>query len=664
MQFRVLGPLEVVDGHGSALDLGGTRERTLLALLLLSPDRVVPADRIVDEVWGERVPRDAAHALRVLVSRLRRSLRPAGVDGLLVTQPPGYVLRAADRIDASRFEQELDRGRGEQAAGEHVRAARTLRSALALWRGPAFADLLDHPAARAEAARLEEARLAAVEERIAADLACGRHAELVGELDALTAEHPVRERLWAHRMLALYRSGRQAEALRVYGELRALLDRELGIEPSASLARLHTAILRQDPGLDVRRPRDVRPAVAGTAPSSETAPPLLTEMGRVFVGRGDELELLTRMWRDDAGHGPQLALLSGEPGVGKTRLAAELAAAVLADGGAVLTGRCDEDLAVPYQPFVEALRDYVGRLLPVGHPDALGRHAGELARLVPEIADRLPDLPPPLRSDPETERYRLFDAVAAWLTAAAQERRLLLVLDDLHWAAKPTLQLLRHVSRAARTGRLLVVGTYRDSELGRAHPLTELLADLRRQAGVQRLKLSGLDEENVVAFLARTAGHDLRPDDLRLARAIHAETDGNPFFVREVLRHLTETGQIDHRDGRWAARLRVEEIGIPDGVREVVTHRLSRLSEATNAVLRVAAVVGATFDFALVAEAGELSGEELLSALEEAVDARLVIEAPGSVLRYRFVHAIVRSAVHASLTGARRAALHRRVARR
>jgi len=276
------------------------------------------------------------------------------------------------------------------------------------------------------------------------------------------------------------------------------------------------------------------------------------------------------------------------------------------------------------------------------------------------VGDRVPDLPDPLRSDPETERYRLFDAVAAWLAAAAADQPVVLVLDDLQWAAKPTLLLLRHIVRSPDTRQMLILGTYRDTELTHDHPLMEVLADLRRDATIERLSLSGLDDTEVAAFVEQAAGQTLDEDGLALARAIHHETEGNPFFVREVLRHLAETKSIERDRDRWRARVPVDELGIPEGVREVVVRRLSRLSDGTNQVLRVAAVVGAEFDVELVGPAGEVVETELLAALDEAVEARIVNEvAPG---RVRFSHALVRTTLYESLTGARRIALHRRVA--
>ena len=224
--------------------------------------------------------------------------------------------------------------------------------------------------------------------------------------------------------------------------------------------------------------------------SSLPMPALLTDVGRIFVGRDREFERLGQLWKEAAAGERRVALLAGEPGVGKTRLAAELAGRVHDGGATVLAGRCDEDLGVPYQPFVEALRHFGEHCLEEKLGPGLGRYAGDLIRLVPEIEQRVPDVPPPLRSDPETERYRLFDAAAAWLAAVSAEEPLLLVLDDLQWAAKPTLLLLRHVVRSPEARRVLVLGIYRDTELGHDHPLVEVLADLRRQGGVERLSLS------------------------------------------------------------------------------------------------------------------------------------------------------------------------------
>jgi class 3 adenylate cyclase/tetratricopeptide (TPR) repeat protein len=391
-------------------------------------------------------------------------------------------------------------------------------------------------------------------------------------------------------------------------------------------------------------------------------PALLSRPERIFVGREGEMQQLDRCWREGTAGQLRVVLVAGEPGVGKSRLAAELAARAHAEGATVLAGRCDEDLGVPYQPFVEALRHLVDHATASDLTDRLGRYGGELTRLLPELGDLLPGLPRPLRSDPETERFRLFDAVAAWLAAVSAQEPVLLVLDDLQWAAKPTLLLLRHVLRSSEPMRLLVLATYRDTEVGRTHPLSELLANLRQVENVERVSLRGLDQPAVLAFVEQAAGHELGEEKDELARIIQRETEGNAFFLREVVRHLIETGGLVRHEGRWVISRPIAEMGVPDGVRDVVGRRLSRLSATTNQALSVAAVAGVEFELAVVERAGGLDEETLLSALDEAVTARLVAEVAGPMLRSRFAHSLVRATLYEELTGARQAALHRRVA--
>ncbi|MCA1842131.1 MAG: AAA family ATPase, partial [Actinobacteria bacterium] len=395
-----------------------------------------------------------------------------------------------------------------------------------------------------------------------------------------------------------------------------------------------------------------------TARTAVPLPGLLLRTGRIFVGRATELTYLRARWKEAAVDGRRsLVLLGGEPGVGKTRLAAGLAQELHEDGALVLGGRCDEDMGVPYQPFVEALRHYVTH---TPAPLRLGRHAGELVRVIPELAGLVPNLPEPLRSDPETERYRLFEAVASWLAEVSAETPVLLVLDDLQWAAKPTLLLLRHVLLSSEAARLLIVATYRDTELPRGNPFAEFLSDLPRIEGTERLPVSGIDAADVAAYLEAAAGHDLDAQGLALAEQVWRETQGNCFFVSEVLRHLVESGAVEEQDGRWSTANGA--VPIPEEVRDVIARRLARLPDPAGRVLACASVAGLEFDPAVVRAAGGFSEDDVLAGLDAAMAARLVVEVPGPVPRNRFAHALVRSTLYDDLSAARRQAMHRHMA--
>jgi DNA-binding SARP family transcriptional activator len=301
MEFRILGPLEVWDG-GCEVSLGGRKPRALLALLLLHPNEVVPVDRLIDELWGEDSPERATAALRVNVSRLRKTLP----QDALTTRSPGYVVRVEpDQLDLHRFERLVDEARSLLARGLTADASEWLREALSLWRGPALADFAYESFAQAAIARLEEIRLAAVELRIGAELALGRHDGLVGELEALVAEHPLRERLQMYLMTALYRSGRQAEALDAYKDARRALVDGLGIDPSPALQELERAILRQDPSLAVEGPvpasvREVAERSILVAITHETGVDALLAVAEPLVRHPPRVMILARLVSDAA----------------------------------------------------------------------------------------------------------------------------------------------------------------------------------------------------------------------------------------------------------------------------------------------------------------------------------------------------------------------------
>lgn len=382
-----------------------------------------------------------------------------------------------------------------------------------------------------------------------------------------------------------------------------------------------------------------------------------------FVGRRPERARLSELWQEACAGSLRLALIFGEAGVGKTRLSAQLARQAHRMGATVLYGRCREDLGLPYQPWAEALGHFVReapRLILEGHAERFG---GDMARLVPALAERMPDLPAPHQSDPETERYLLYAAAAGLLEGAAEQAPLLLILDDLHWADGPTLSLLRHVVTAGASTEVMVLATYRDSDLTREHPMLALLADLHRAAGVERLKLSGLHSDDVLAMMEASSGHELDGRARALGREITRETAGNPFFAGELLRHLAESGAIVQEEGgRWRFTGEIAQLGLPESVREVIGRRVARLGADARTALSAAAVMGRDFELDLLLAVLGLSEARLLDLLERAVVAALLYEDGERAGRFTFAHALVEHTLYEDLGATRRSRLHRQIA--
>jgi DNA-binding CsgD family transcriptional regulator/tetratricopeptide (TPR) repeat protein len=373
-----------------------------------------------------------------------------------------------------------------------------------------------------------------------------------------------------------------------------------------------------------------------------------------FVGREAELAALSADLDAGATGRGGVVLLAGEPGIGKTRLAEELAARATARGALVLWGRCWEGEGAPaFWPWVQVVRAYVQAVDPAALRHDLGAGAADIAQLVPAVRDLLPDLPAPLPAGAEAARFRLFDSLAGFLRAAAARRPLLLILDDLHWADAPSLALLRFAGRELEDAGLLVVGVYRHGEVGGEHPLLATLADLTRGQRRRRLLLGGLDQREVASFVALVTGAEPSPG---LAAAVHEQTDGNPFFVTEVVRLLASQGRLG--PGQAGAPLAA---GLPEGVKAVVAERLGRLSDGCRRVLEVAAVIGRGFELRVLQPAWGLDGERLLGLLEEAEAAGVVGAVRGGLGRWRFAHALVREVVYEGLPAARRVGLHGRV---
>ncbi len=637
MDFHILGPLEATDGN-APLALGGSRQRALLGVLLLHANEAVSSDRLIDELWpGERSDQ-AIKALQVAVSRLRKILEPgtpAGESRVLLTRSPGYELRVdPERLDAKRFEALVGEGRRALAAHDPRAARAKLDTALELWRGPPLGDLAYESFAQAEIARLEELHLTAREHRIEADLALGDHEEVIGRLEGLIAAQPLRERPRGQLMLALYRSGRQAEALEVYSDARRVLVEELGIEPGRRLRELHQRILEQDPALDA-------------APSA--GEPAASAPGSDFVGRERELAELAGGLDDVfAGRG-RLFLLGGEPGVGKSRLAEELGTRAHARGAELLVGRCWEAGGAPtYWPWTHALRGHVRDTGDDELEADLGRGGPELAQIVPELRRRFPDLPAPSPLEPEGARVRLFDATAEFLRASSERVPIVLVLDDLHAADAGSLLMLRFLSRELASMRVLVLAIYRDVDPIPAGPLADMLAEVFREHGTSRLSLAGLAEPEVASYVVLTAPEVASPE---LAARLHAETDGNPLFVGEIVRLLAVEGAPPDPQ--------VDALAIPQTVRDVIARRLAHLSEEAGDLLVLASVLGRDFSLGTLVAMSGVPESELLDGLDEAIAAGVVSDLPGSPGRLRFEHGLIRETLYDGLTSGRRIRLHR-----
>ncbi len=381
-----------------------------------------------------------------------------------------------------------------------------------------------------------------------------------------------------------------------------------------------------------------------------------------FVGRGHELAALDERLAVAAQGQGGVVLLAGEPGIGKTRLAEELAALAHARGARALWGRCYEGEGAPaFWPWVEILRAWLRRCDPDTARTALGPGAAVIAQLVPDVRRLVPDLPEPLELDPAQARFRLFDAIAAFLgEAGAAQPPLLLILDDLHWADTPTLLLLEFLARDLAAAPILVVGTYRDVEVLRGEPLARTLGELLRRPDVIRFRLAGLSVQDVARMIAVISGPAAIEPGLQqgtLAARLHEETEGNPLFVQELVRLLATEGRAAPPLSGQAWRLQV-----PPTLREVIGRRLNRLSPECSRALTMAAVVGREFELDVLGRAGEAGSEALLEVLEEAEAAHLIAAVPGTRGRFRFGHALIRETLYEDLPATRRARLHLRVA--
>jgi DNA-binding SARP family transcriptional activator len=616
VHYRVLGPLEVTGPDGRPLDVGGAKPRALLTLLLSEPGRAVGIDRIVATLWGDDPPPTVTGTLQAYVSHLRRVLEPdrgpRRPPAVLLTRPPGYLLQAGpDELDSLRFAHLLEEGDRAVAAGDPERGVSLLDQALDLWRGEPLAELGDQPAAATDRLRLTELHVRARERRCDALLAAGRPESAVPDLQRLVAEHPLRERLWARLVTALYAADRQADALDALRRCAELLRDELGIDPGPELRDLEQAVLRQDPRLTERVPRPRPAPLPAPAPA-----PAATAPAGLLVGRQIELAQLRVSLDLAAGGRPSVLVVGGEAGIGKTRLAEAAAEVARAAGWAVAWSRCADDAGAPaLWPWTQVL-------------EALGQE-----RLVPSAEE-----------DADAARFRLFEDLCSRLTAAAARQPLLVVLDDLQGADTTSVQLLALVARHLPRLPLLLLVTVRDVGEELPAPVADCLARVGREPVASRLRLEGLDAEEVAALVAAQLGPDADP---ALTSTVHDRTAGNPFFVVELMRWMAGTQE----SGRSA---------VPPSVVAVLRTRLQRLPADTREVLELGALAGREVTLDLLEGAG-VPAEEALPALEVAMALGLV--GSGSTpWSWRFTHALVQEVLDAELGVLPRARLHARLA--
>lgn len=642
-RIQLCGRLSVeLDGVELVQSLRGKQVPLLLAYLVLNRDRPVGREELIGALWPETAPRSQDAAMRVLLSRLRSALGRdivTGRDELGLTLPePAWVDVEAAASEVWRAQRALDSGdaRAAWALAQvplNIASRGLLPGTQAGWLEPRRQELAD-------------TRLQALEVIGRAGLSLG--GTQLGSVEraarTLIDSEPYRESGYVLLMAALEAQGNVAEGLRVFEQLRSLLRDELGIAPSPEAIKAHERLLN---------PPAARQsfATAATAAEIEVPAELAAAARGPLVGRQAEMEQLEGWWQ--APEGERVMLLAGDPGIGKTRLLAETAVRAFASGAIVLAGRAPEETLVPYQPFLEALGHYVFRA-PLEELRLVAREYGaELGRLIPELRRRVPELPPPDPGDPETDRYRLFEAVAGLLAEISAAVPVLIVLDDLQWADRPTLLLLRHLARSPHNARVSIMGAYREVEQW-SEGFDPALAGLRRERLMVQLDVGGLPEAEAMELVRLRAGGT---PSLAFVQALYRETEGNPFFIEEIVRHLTDAG-VRSQD---AGARDLERVGLPEDVRDVISRRLDRLAPGSIEWLRVAAVIGRDFDAGLLERVLGFDEDRFLAALEEALDAGLVVEAPGDPGRYSFAHALIRETLYEGMSSARRARVHRRV---
>ena len=637
MRFGILGPFEVADDQGRVLALGGFKQRSVLAILLLRAGQVVSTDELIDEVWGERPPTTAAKTVQVYVSSLRKVLG----DGVLITRARGYVLEVGDgEVDADRFRVLAAEGARALRAGELRSGADRLREALGLWRGAPLAEFTYERFAQSAISRLEEGRLAALEERIDVDLALGEHRGLIGELEVLVREHPLQERLRGQLMLALYRAGRQADALAVYRELSGLLRDELGLEPSKALQDLERSILQHDaslgPPAGERSGRPLARAASGRGRVSEPGAGGLVEREGELAAIGGLVDAAL------AGSG-RLLVVDGAAGVGKTRLLEEASRAAGEAGMDVVRAR---GVALEDRFAFGVVRQLFERVLAAASAAARAELLSGAAGLAGGL---LGFAAPDERPRPPAEVSFAMLHGLYWLCFNLAARKpLFIVVDDAHWADAPSLRFVSFLATRLEGLRVVLALALRSGEYGGA---AEVLDAIRDDAGARLFRLAQLSER---ACRRLVSDAYRRAPAREFSRACFEVTGGNPFYLRALVDGL-------RADGIWPDAESAEMVRgqVPDAVVRSLVLRLSRLPTAASALARAVVVLGADTELRHAAELARLEPRDAAKAADLLAGAGIL--APGRPLR--FVHPLVEAALHDELPAGERDLMHSEAAR-
>lgn len=650
MKFRVLGPLEVSTGEG-VLSLGGVKQRAILAALVVRANEAVPLDLLVEAAWGSDAPTSARGLVRTYTSRLRKLLTTGEGAVELVATPAGHVLKTGTgQVDVHQFEGMVATARRHLEAGRHDEGSTVLGEALGLWRGEPLGDLGLRAAFRPTVARLEQLRVAAAEARIDAEMTLGRHGGVLGDLEILTARYPFHERFWTQRIVALYRLGRQAEALASYQDLRRRLAEELGIDPSPELRSLEQQVLVHADDLAGGRPGGISPRsrrTGGTVIGTVPLPPALVcgVRGETFVGRAGEQELLERLWCAARAGRFGAVLLGGAPGIGKSALVAKFARQAHAEGATVAFGRADPEGAVPGQAIREAVTgwavnvptDEVRRLAPVD--------IAHLATVVPALRQGTDRSGTPEVDDTEG-RQSVFEALARWVGLLASNGPAVLLLEDLHWADELTLAAVLHLVRHPPSAGVVVLVTYRESVAGRSGLLAKLRVTVSRDPHVHRLELGGLTAAETIELLRLEATSWPGVPVETVAEGLNRSTGANPFFLREVWRHLAahDLRALDVRT--FTEGDPFGACDLPPEVTELVSSSLDRLPPVTIGLLQQASVIGLVFEVPVLARMAGLSTAAVMEALVPAATGQFVELT--ACTHFTFSNPLLRAAVGAT----------------